>query len=90
MPNNDSTFHFIAWLFPMLIGAFIVGWKTLKFKNKDKIKLVGLDIFFIFNFYIFSLLPMISGVNFIISGVIGGLLITLIDQKILSKKGVCR
>jgi len=67
----------------MLIDASIVVWKTLKFKNKDKIKFVGLDILFIFNFHVFSLFPMFASINFIISGIIGGLLITLIGQIIV-------
>lgn len=79
--------HWFVWVSLMLIGGGIVGWKNLQFTRKKQWKLVFLDLIFILNFYLFSMWNLKYGLNYLISGLIGALLIFFIDYKYLSQKG---
>lgn len=83
--NETSPWYF--WVPLMLIGGGIVGWKNLQFIGKKQWELILLDLLFILNFYLFSMWELKYGINYLISGIIGALLILFIDYKYLSQKG---
>ncbi len=64
----------------MLVGGCIVGWKTLKFPSQEQIKLVLCDLLFILNFYILSKWELNYGLNYILAGFLGLILISYIEK----------
>nr|RAV93761.1 hypothetical protein DBT53_08855 [Aerococcus mictus] len=80
---HSSSSPLSIWVILMLIGGSIVGWKTLKFSSQIQIKLVLCDLLFILNFYILSKWELKYGLNYILAGFLGSILITYINEKFL-------
>jgi len=87
LDSSNQTSHWFIWVLLMLIGGSILGWKNLQFTGKEQKELIALDLLFILNFYLFSFWQIEYGLNYLISGIVGAILIFFINRKYLLKTG---
>lgn len=66
LPDDSPGTPRWAWYFLAIIGASIVGLKTLRFPQAKRCKIIASDILFISILLFFSILQLPYGINFII------------------------
>lgn len=69
----------------MLVGTGILGWKNLNFTGKQQVQLILFDLLFIANFLLFSFWDIEFGLNYLLSGVVGVILIVYIRHSKLKQ-----
>lgn len=81
METTDTRAPYLHWVLLMVLGGGIIGWKNLQFQGEKQLHLITLDVLFIANFYLFSFWDAPYGLNYLLSGIIGSLLIVYILHK---------
>ena len=86
LPDDDPGAPLISWLLMAIIGGIIVGLKTLRFPQKERLKIVVYDLVYTLVLVLAALISLPFGINFILGPIIAVLFLYFqIDQKILVK-----
>lgn len=86
LPDDNPGTSLTSWLLLAIIGGIIVGLKTLRFPQKERLKIVVYDLVYTLILVFFALLSLPFGINFILGPIIAVLFLYFqIDQKILVK-----
>lgn len=86
LPDDNPGTPLIFWLLLAIIGGIIVGLKTLRFPQKERLKIVGYDLIYILILIAFPLFSLPFGINFILGSILAVLFLRYqIDRKILEE-----
>ncbi len=84
LPDNNPGTPRIAWFILAIIGGIIIGFKTLRFPQKKRLKIIVYDLIYTLILISFALFSLPFGINFILGSIIAILFLYYqIDQKIL-------
>lgn len=70
LPDNNPGTPRIAWFILAIIGGITIGFKTLRFPQKKRLKIIVYDLIYTLILISFALFSLPFGINFILGSII--------------------